>query len=135
MFKEYYTSTASCNVGVQHTRYAEDSAGCLCAVRTIFFPSLAVPKEYEILCSAAVVQDTEEFGDGPVMLQTCQTGTFIDVALSDNLSPENANCIKFILHEFSEVFSDKSRVAKVEPHKIILTARKPVKVQSHGSRA
>lgn len=58
-----------------------------------------------------------------------KTETFRDVVLSDKLSAKDADRIKSLLHELSEVFSDKPRVANAEPHKIILTSRKPRKVK------
>lgn len=32
-----------------------------------------MPREDDILCSGAAVQDTDKFGEGPATLQTCQT--------------------------------------------------------------
>ena len=131
LLKEYHSPVVACNASVHCTGYAEDKAACLRAVRTAFAPTATAPESREMVCHAAVVQESEEAEDGPVTLESCQSETLSDVALSEKLTTEDTGRLKAILHEFSHVFSDKPRVARVEPHKITLTTTKPVKVKPY----
>ncbi|XP_063847238.1 uncharacterized protein LOC135092552 [Scylla paramamosain] len=131
MLKEYHAPTISGSAGAQEPAYAEDRATCLKAVRDIFSLSTAAKEEGEIKCSAAVIHDAEDVGDGPLTVQKRQTETVDDVTLSERLTPEEVSIIKDLLGEYAEVFSDKPRVARVSPHKITLTNRKPVKVKPY----
>ncbi len=63
----------------------------------------------------AVIHDAEDVGDGPLTIQKRQTETVDDVSLSERLSPEEVSIIKNLLGEYTEVFSDKPRVAQMAP--------------------
>lgn len=62
------TPAAPYNIGITISRNAEYWVACLNAARPIFSPSRVVPGADEILCSAAIVHDMKEHGDGPVAL-------------------------------------------------------------------
>ncbi len=69
MLKEYHAPAISGSAGAQEPAYAEDKAACLKAVRGIFSLSRAAKEEGEIKCSAAVIHDAEDVGNGPLTIQ------------------------------------------------------------------
>lgn len=104
LLKEYHSPAVACNVDVQYSGY-KDKSSCLRPVRKALSLTVTAPESDEVVCNATLVQDTEESGDVPVTLQSCQAEALSDVALSDKLS---------------DVSSDKPRVTRVKPHKIPL---------------
>ncbi|XP_069975057.1 uncharacterized protein [Penaeus vannamei] len=78
------------------------------------------------ICAAAVIPESE-CDDGPVTAQSWQTETIDNVKVSDTLKPEERKQLRCLLNQFSYIFSDRPKVARVNYHHIELTSSKVVR--------
>jgi len=76
---------------------------------------------------AAAVIPESECDDGPVTAQSWQTETIDNVKVSDTLKPEERKQLRCLLNQFSYIFSDRPKVARVNYHHIELTSSKVVR--------
>ncbi|XP_069970994.1 uncharacterized protein [Penaeus vannamei] len=76
---------------------------------------------------AAAVIPESECDDGPVTAQSWQTETIDNVKVSDTLEPEERKQLRCLLNQFSYIFSDRPKVARVNYHNIELTSSKVVR--------
>lgn len=109
----------------------------------VVFPTAAVSSIRLIAFS----QNTSNLGStsayicsavGAVTAQSCQTETINYVKVSDPLKPEEREQIRCSLKYFSDIFSNRPKVARVKYHHIELTSSKAVsltKALSHTERS
>lgn len=79
----------------------------------------------QIACYASVVEE-EEQGDYISSPSSIQTKFVEDVIFSDGLTSTQLAELKDVLHRYRKIFSDISKLAKVEPHYIVLTDKTPI---------
>ncbi|XP_042865110.1 uncharacterized protein LOC122248852 [Penaeus japonicus] len=132
MLKEYFTAGIGCaSYGERDmtSRWSLQQQLYLAYVKAFFsqkISSLGSTYSAASICAAAVIAESE-FDDGPTTAQSCQTETCDDVDVSETLKSEQQKQVKSLLKRFSDIFSDKPKVAKVNYHTIELTSSKVIK--------
>jgi len=145
MLKEYFTANTGCASHVERdvprqdaklyvtreriSRWSFQQQQYLAYVKAFFsqIPSnLSSTSAAAYICAAAVIPDSE-CDDGPVTAQSRQTETIENVKVSDTLKPEEREQLRCLLEHFSDIFSDRPKVAMVKYHTIELTSSKVVR--------
>lgn len=91
-----------------------------------------IPKYYETRWkpACAVVSANDEPGQLSLLDDLKQNYT--DVVIADTLDKEQAQLCQRVCHDFSPVFTDSPRPAKVEPYKLRLTETTPVRTKAYS---
>lgn len=121
MLKKYCNPNITC-APQPSSCLTEEQLECLELVRG-HFVSCRDPK---ITIAATVIADSSEAGQ-PLAPELCRNETGDNVHINTKLCKWKTRLIREVIREYDEVFSDVPRVASVEPYKIKLTDKTPVR--------
>ena len=134
MLKEYHIPELCCSsmqgcdedIEIGHRVLTPEQVNCLKLVEAQFAPKSS---EKTLGCAAVIPEGEEE--NTPKTTETRQSESLAHIKVSQNLSEAQQQEVNNLFLAYSNVFSDKPGVAKVEEHKIHLTSTTPVRVKPY----